>query len=197
MCLLFESIRIENRQFMHLSYHQERVDRSRRILFNVTERLDLSSIPVPEEVSSGVFKCRITYRHRIEKVEIISYKRKVIRRLKLIADNDLDYSYKFCDRSAIGKHLEKLSGDEDIILIKHGLITDSSFSNLAFFDGTKWVTPTIPLLKGTCRQRLLDEGRIIKDIITPSDLMNYSKVSLINAMTDLDELSLPSESIYW
>ena len=42
--------------------------------------------------------------------------------------------------------------------VKNGRLTDTSYSNIALFDGNRWVTPAHPLLKGTMRQSLIDKG---------------------------------------
>ena len=56
--------------------------------------------------------------------------------------------------------LDKKGDCDDILIIRNGLITDMSYANVAFFDGTQWLTPRIPLLAGTCRERLLETGPI-------------------------------------
>jgi 4-amino-4-deoxychorismate lyase len=57
-----------------------------------------------------------------------------------------------------------------------------------FFDGTNWYTPTAPLLKGTKRQYLLDEGIISEWEIREEDIPGYQKVGLINALIDFEEM---------
>jgi 4-amino-4-deoxychorismate lyase len=49
------------------------------------------------------------------------------------------------------------------------------------------VTPSTPLLPGTARARLLQEGAIVQDEIKVRDLGRFTKVAIINAMVDLDE----------
>ncbi len=48
------------------------------------------------------------------------------------------------------------------LCVKNGLVTDCTIGNLVFFDGTGWVTPDQPLLKGTKRQALLDRKLVRK-----------------------------------
>ncbi len=86
---------------------------------------------------------------------------------------------------------------DDILIVKNGIITDTSFSNIAFFDGKQWKTPKSPLLKGTCRERLLCEQKIFEKDINLNDLSNYKCYKLINAMRDLsDDESLAISSLY-
>ena len=57
---------------------------------------------------------------------------------------------------------------------------------MAFYSSGLWYTPLKPLLRGTTRQKLVDEGKIIEKEIRVEDLKNYSKVALMNAMIDFD-----------
>ena len=76
--------------------------------------------------------------------------------------------------------------------MRNGAITDTSYSNVAFFDGQKYVTPDTYLLNGTRRQYLLGEGLLMQRRITPSELCRFERVVLINAMLGLeDDLSVP------
>ena len=47
---------------------------------------------------------------------------------------------------------------DDILIVKNGLLTDTSIANIALYDGNDWYTPLHPLLKGTKRAELLDKG---------------------------------------
>ena len=76
---------------------------------------------------------------------------------------------------------------DDILIIKNNKITDTSFTNIAFYDGIKWVTPAFPLLKGTKRQKLIDENKIIEVDILLSDLNKFKKAILFNSMLDLED----------
>ncbi len=71
--------------------------------------------------------------------------------------------------------------------MKNGFVTDTSYANIVFWDGGKWITPTSPLLHGTARDRLLDSNQITEAEIAIDDLKNYSKAKIINAMIDMDE----------
>jgi len=195
MCLLLETIRVYDGIFCYPEYHQERMDRSREKLFPGSSRIKISEIRIPESFKSGVYKCRIIYGSRIEKTEFFPYGRKHIRNLKLVDAPDLDYSYKYLDRSGIEKLQESNPGYDEIILVKNRVITDTSFSNLAFLSGIKWFTPAEPLLAGTKRQRLIDCGILTPVTITVDDLFCYSHVSLINALLELTDILLPVSAI--
>ena len=66
------------------------------------------------------------------------------------------------------------------------MITDSWASNLLFFDGKRWYTPDTPLLKGVQREYLLAAGQIFEKSIPLSEIAQYSKLRLINAMVDFE-----------
>ena len=74
------------------------------------------------------------------------------------------------------------------------MVTDSYYTNLAFWDGTSWVTPKSHLLNGIKRTHLIQQGQLKEQPITASDIFKFEKVSLINAMLNLDEVVLPINS---
>ena len=76
--------------------------------------------------------------------------------------------------------------------MKNGLITDTSYANIVFWDGQNWLTPSTPLLAGTKRARLLHESKIKEAEIRVDDLIKYEKARIINALNDLDD----SQDIY-
>jgi 4-amino-4-deoxychorismate lyase len=189
MCQLVESIKLKDGEILHLSYHQDRMNRSVEELFAGTVPIDLAkAIVIPENFRSGLFKVRVLYRQTIEKVEIEPYNFRTIESLKVVQHESIDYHLKYTDREIL-QHLYALRGNcDDIIIIKNGLVTDSFAANLLFFDGQIWLTPTTPLLKGTQRQFLLDQGIIAEKEIREGDIRSYQKVGLINAMVDFDEM---------
>ena len=83
-----------------------------------------------------------------------------IRTLKLVTANHIDYRYKSTDRSELNRLTAQKGNCDDIVIVKNGFITDTSFTNLALFDGHQWLTPAHPLLAGTQRALLLEQGKI-------------------------------------
>lgn len=67
-------------------------------------------------------------------------------------------------------------------------MSDTSIANIAFFDGVKWITPNTPLLQGTTRTRLLDEGKIYEAEISLELIPQFKKIALMNAMVGFIEL---------
>jgi 4-amino-4-deoxychorismate lyase len=85
---------------------------------------------------------------------------------------------------------------DDVIFIKNGYVTDASFANLVFFNGSSWITPATPLLRGTMRERLIHQGIITEQLITAENVLKMKSVKLINAMNDFDTApEIPIERI--
>jgi len=195
MCLLVETIRVNDGRYCHLGYHQARVDHTMGILFPDASPVNLEMIPIPDHARTGIVKCRIVYDGEIRRIEFIPYFPKKILSLKLVQADRLEYPFKYLNRSDIEQLLTDYKDYDEIILVKNGYITDSSFSNLAFRKGEVWFTPDEPLLRGTCRYRLIEAGILHPVKIRPDEIHHYTHISLINAMLDLGDLMLPIQTI--
>lgn len=177
--LLLETIKIEEGKIHNLPYHQARCDRSRQELFGCTERLDLSSlIDAPE---TGLYRCRIRYERSLHSIEYIPYTPKEITSLRIVTA-EIDYSFKYADRSALDALLASNKDVDEVIIEKEGYLTDTTIANIAFYDGSQWFTPERPLLKGTMRAKLIDEGFLKTKQIKREDLEKFTQVALMNAM---------------
>jgi 4-amino-4-deoxychorismate lyase len=188
MCRLIESIKVENRQFAHIQWHNKRFNNTRNQLFGISESIDLSQmIVIPKTLNEGVYKCRIIYQKEVENVSFEPYIIRSVKTLKLVTDNTIDYPFKYENRKSLLHLMEQKGSADDILIVKNGCITDTSYSNIAFFDGKKWYTPDTYLLNGTHRQRLLAEGILKEKRITPDDLPRYIGVKPINAMLDFEK----------
>jgi 4-amino-4-deoxychorismate lyase len=188
MCRFIETIKIEKRSVFNLDYHQERMNRTIAHFFPDADVPALGEIiKIPGWIDESLFKCRIVYGVKIEKIEFEKYTPQTINTLKVVMDDEIDYSFKFAGRSRIQQLLNKKGNCDDVLIVSNHRITDTSYCNILFFDGNRWITPEFPLLHGTCRQRLLDNGRITAQKINLPDLQAFSKFMLINAMLDFDE----------
>jgi 4-amino-4-deoxychorismate lyase len=198
MCRLFETIRIMNGVPLHLSWHETRMNLARLEFWNIEDPVLLEPVVlVPPGFSSGLVRCNISYDRDIHQVSFKKYEKRIIRSLKMVHCADIDYHVKYTDRSLLESLFALRGNCDEIIIVKNGLITDTSMSNLAFFDGTKWVTPANPLLKGTCRNRLLAEGVLVEHDISPGELPGFTGCKLINAMRDpSEELMIPVTQIF-
>lgn len=185
--LLLETIKIEEGQVHNLRYHQARCDKSRQKLFNCADSLDLSSIIKPPQ--TGLYRCRILYAEALEAIEYIPYTPKKLDTLKIIS-SDIEYDFKYANRDGLHALLQLNSDVDEVIIEKNGYLTDTTISNIAFFDGKHWITPEKPLLEGTMRAKLIDEGFLKTKQIRQNDLSHYSQVALINAMIGFKILSM-------
>jgi 4-amino-4-deoxychorismate lyase len=181
----FETIKILDSEPMHLEYHQKRYE-SVLSHFNKKKFKTLADyIDAPED---GLYRCRLLYTpDDIDdiKVEYLEYKKRDIKTLKIIYDNEIEYPLKSTNRAALDELFLRRDDAQDIVIVKNNLITDTTIANIAFFDGV-WKTPKTPLLKGTTRQRLLDTSQIYEADIMVEDLHNFSKLALFNSMIDFD-----------
>lgn len=163
------------------------MNKSRSILFNATHKLSLKKTPLPDFVQKGNWKCRILYDQKINGLSFEPYIAKEINTLKLI-ESDVEYGYKYEDRSILDD-LYKQRGDADeIIIIKGGLVTDTSIANILLFDGLNWITPDAPLLEGTMRAELISKKVAAPRKVKATDLSTYKKIMLVNAMNPFNEL---------
>ncbi len=196
---LLETIRTEKGEFFNLHLHQNRMNNSRKILFNRKDVINLPSIleePTSRISGNKFYKCRIIYNSEVTKIEFIPYNIPEIKSLKLVTCDEIDYNHKYLDRQQINELLTEKDKADDIIIVKNGLITDSSTANLLFYNGRHWLTPALPLLEGTQRAKLLTHEKIQVADIRIEDLHNFQKVRLINAMLRFeDEIDILIENI--
>jgi 4-amino-4-deoxychorismate lyase len=188
MCLLFESIKVINGEMLCVDYHNQRINRARHQLLDQTEPWDLRTmIKMPELSGNQVYKCKIVYANEIISIDFQPYTIKPLQTLKLVECPDLTYNHKYLDRSRLELLKSSNSQTDDIIIVKHEFLTDCSFANIVFFDNEKWITPSTPLLKGTKRQKYINNQTVVEDEIKISDLKFFSKARIINAMINLEE----------
>jgi len=198
MCRLVETIKLKDGIFENLEIHNERFNNSRKAFFGVKEYLDLNEILKSCEFEkNGLFKCRVIYyKKEIVRVEFIPYVLRQVKSLKIV-EADVDYSYKYEDKSNINKLLDLRDNCDDILILKNNRLTDTSAANIAFFDNDRWYTPLYPLLKGTKREKLLREKVIFEEDLTLSNLKRFSKAALFNTMVDFGETILPVSNIVY
>ena len=177
--LLLETIKIEDGEVSNLSYHQARCNESRKALFDSRDILDLSSLI--EAPSKGLYRCRILFNEKMHSIEYLPYSPREIHTLKIIT-SDIEYDHKYANRNTLDRLLQSQPDADDILIEKHGYLTDTTIANIAFYDGEQWFTPEKPLLKGTMRAKLLDEGFLYTKKIKKEEITDYTHVALMNAM---------------
>lgn len=187
MSRLIESIKLLDGKFCNLFHHEQRMRHSLEEVYGSDEEINLErflgSVVFPK---TGLHKCRIVYDDTKRDVEFVPYAPKKITTLKIVHHNSISYDFKFENRKSIDRLFGKREECDDILIIKKGKVTDSSFSNIVFKNGKDWVTPWWPLLKGTMRQKLIETGKIQPEKILEEDIKSFQTFKLINAMLEFD-----------
>jgi 4-amino-4-deoxychorismate lyase len=141
----------------------------------------------------------LTYSNHIENIEISPYIKRTIKKLKIVDLNAADvsaeyrsfnYEFKYQDRTLINSFLTGIDDISDILIVKNGSLTDTSFSNIILFDGEKWITPSTFLLNGVKRRYLLENNKIAEEKVSLDDIGRFQKISLINAMLDPEDIEV-------
>ena len=187
-----ETICVKDGEPRNLTLHAERLNRTMRAFFPESKAIYEHELLTDIPNVQGLQKARVVYdENGITERSFAPYSIRKINSIAIVEGNDISYSWKSTDRSALMRLREKAPDYDEVIIIKNGCVTDTSYTNLCFFDGKEWLTPDTPLLRGTMRQKLLDEGIIREARILKTDLHKFQSVSLINAMMPLGELLLP------
>lgn len=208
MLRFIETIKLADGNYRLLDYHNKRMNKTIAHFFNKDCGGNIIDdfLPDARKYQQGIYKCRVVYSNNIEDIEITPYFKRKIKRLKIInldtyrfllPDKSFDYSFKYEDRSFINSLLKELDDVSDMLLLKHGLITDTSFSNIILFDGKKWITPQSYLLNGVKRRYLLDCGIITEEKVSVNSLKNFQKISLINAMLEPGDTEIDTKDIIY
>jgi 4-amino-4-deoxychorismate lyase len=103
-----------------------------------------------------------------------------------VFDDNIDYSKKYLNRESLDKLFTQKDDCDEIIIIKNKIVTDTSIANIAIFHNGVWITSKNCLLKGTTRNRLLEDKFLVEKDITLNMLKKASKIALMNAMIDFD-----------
>lgn len=195
MCLFVETVRIEGGVPCNLARHNARLNSTLTRFWPGSSPVDL------EAVLAGLthrerHKARVVYGERgVEELTCTPYHPRAIRTLRLVEDDAIDYSFKSVGREPLNRLAALADGADDIIIVKNGLLTDTSFTNIALTDGHRWFTPAMPLLRGTKRAELLDSGLVVERDIPTTDCCRYKAVRLFNAMLDFGEIEVPMNMV--
>lgn len=155
---------------------------------------------LPREYKTGRVMMRTVYDATgVSSVTFQQYQLRPVRSLRCVEADLLHYSLKSTDRSGITHCVEQRDNCDDVLILRHNLLTDTSIANIAFLNeeqGNCWMTPANPLLRGTHRAALLRSGTIIEDTaLTLDRLKEFSRIRLFNAMIKWGEIELPISAI--
>ena len=213
MCRFIETICVIDGEPLAIDAHRARVRRTLRACWGgaAGHRVDSAAHAVLEQALAAALndgpnagaartKLRLVYRvppendgepPAVEELELLSYRVPPITTLRVVDGGEITYSLKYHNRRALHRLYELRDGCDDVLIVRDGLLTDSSYCNIALYDAGRCITPATPLLAGTRRARLLQAGRLVAADIPVQSIERYSHVALFNAMIDLGELVLP------
>jgi 4-amino-4-deoxychorismate lyase len=185
MSLFFESIKLENGNFYLLDLHQKRMQNTVKNVFKKDVAFDLENELLKNDIEKeGLFKVKVIYDLAIKNIIIEPYSIKDHAKVVFLHREQINYTYKNIIRKSLDYN--KKASDDAIFVINDSL-TDSSYGNLALFDGSEWFTPKKCLLKGVKREYLFNTNKLkIKDIKL-SEIMQYSRIAFVNAMRDFEK----------
>ncbi len=195
--LFIETIRLNKGHLCNISFHDKRLNHTRQVHFKSQDKWSLGEmVSIPQNFQKGLYKCRVTYGKEIEKIEFEPYQPRSIQHLRLINNDSIEYDFKYQNRELLNGLFAQRGEADDVLIIKNGFVTDTSYANIVFWEGTKWVTPDTFLLPGTQRTRLLEEKVIFEQKIRAQDLPKFSHARLVNSMLDFENTpNIPIENI--
>ncbi|WP_339657358.1 aminotransferase class IV [uncultured Maribacter sp.] len=185
---LFESVCIANGEIQNRSYHESRFKSSFYSFFGFEAEYSLfDKVILPRIDKSLKCKLKIEYNEIDTKWTISEYLNIIPTSLLLLKDDEIDYRLKYTDRIHLNHLFQQKRNFKDVLIIKNGFITDATYSNILFTDGHEIITPSTPLLLGTCRAKLLSEEKIIEAPIKADTIYLFKSFQLINALNDFNE----------
>lgn len=184
MMNFIETIKVEDGLVKNLDLHIERARATAMKFFGVEKEFRFGELLSHEELgqASGIYKLRVIYSMEILSFTFEPYKMREIHTLRPVDGSGVDYSFKHESRGRIEALFEQRGDSDDVLIIKDGFVTDTSYCNFICSDGINFYTPSTPLLKGTKREQLLMEGVIKEQDIRVKDLKKFSEFYIINAM---------------
>lgn len=179
--MYFETIKCEDYEIFNLEYHNKRVAKTIGKNLNLQEYI---TAPTNE-----LLRCKIIYDdNEILSVDYFPYKIKEFKKFKILFDDNIKYSKKYLNREELDELFCKKDSCDEIIIIKNGIVTDTSIANIAVFYENSWITSTKYLLNGTTRTRLIEEKKIFEKDINLQMLQNAEKIAIFNAMIGFLEI---------
>lgn len=193
----FESMALIEGKIRNLNLHQIRINQTFAYFYPEYKAHELLNLKLDNITFQYPFsKLKFSYNHSEYILEIAPYQINSIEMVIPIHQPLLDYSFKYSNRLIINHLKNKVSNSAEILIVKNGIIRDTSIHNIIFSNGHEWFTPDEPLLNGTMRQYLLLKKIITKRKISLQNLDQFNKFKLINALNSMEEsIAYPIELI--
>ncbi len=183
--MFLETIRCIDGEAQQLSFHQMRLERTLYSL-GVEKYYNLATLVTPPD--NALYRCRFLYNADTFCLEFLPYLPKRIDSLKRVYDDDVDYSLKYANRERLNALYEQRGTSDDVLIIKNGFLTDTTIANIALLIEGKWLTPDKPLLMGTTRARLIEQGLIFPAPLHEKEIEHASSIAIMNAMMGFIEV---------
>lgn len=189
--LLFETIKVENYEAQNLEFHLERVKNS------IKKEPNFDFKHIIKAPNNGLFRAKVIYDEKGDLIDcsLFSYKARKFRNFKILK-SDVNYERKFLDRSALDEIFAQRGSNDDVLIEKNRILTDTTIANIAILQNNIWITPKNPLLKGTIRQRLLNNSFLIERNFGIKELLNAQSFAILNAMIGFLEIKNAKFEIY-
>ena len=176
MSLYLETFLVAHRRLVRVPEHRLRWARTLRCAPDSPTVSRLLALAAHEALGApdvARLRGRLVYDLRGEaSFSLVPYTPRRIETLRLVHDDHIDYAQKRTDRSALDACFARRCGADDVIIVRHGLLTDTTVANLALFDPhtARWYTPAAPLAR-------------------------FTRLRLFNALLGWGECELPVEAI--
>jgi len=196
MYQFLETIQLFDGEFKRLPLHQIRIKKAlaeyypHEVVPELIEILYQTNFPL-----KGLFKCRVVYDSQIRLIEFLPYNSPMICTLKVVVTDIPNLPYKMAERADYQKAFSQRENCDDVLLVKNGLLTDTSYCNIALYDGKQWFTPEKPLVEGVNRAQLVLEGKLIEKNIKLDDILNFQRISLFNALNEFEKINIKISSV--
>lgn len=165
-------------------------------MFNANDHIDLRQhIQIPNQYLVGLVKCRIIYDYDILSVSFSSYTIRDIESIAIAQADETSYPYKYHERSNLSAIRDQYRDFDEVIMVRDGLLTDAYYYNIVLKIDGDYLTPRLPLLKGIMRAKLIANQRVIPKDLTLEDLKVSDKIYLVNALTNLGQITLTPSNI--
>lgn len=182
---LFESICVMDGEICRPEMHEERYQLSYCLHYGKapTNAL-LKEIEVPHDFQKGRVKLRVMYNQNDRVYSFSNYNYQPINSLKCVDGSFVEYATKKTNRKDLEDCFAQRGSCDDVLIIKNGEITDTSYGNICFWDGSDWFTPIRPLLKGTARAHFIADGLLKEAPLRIEEIKKFRGFKIINAMGD-------------
>ncbi len=199
MCLFIETICYSKGQFQRIDLHNVRCNRTRHHFFGPMPDIQLELILiVPACLKDETVKCSITYGKDILGIEYTKYRIRPVQSIQLVFDDSIEYAFKYADRTKLNQLFGSRGQTDDILIVKYGFITDTSYANIVFQKSGKWYSPQNPLLYGTRIDSYFRQSRVTPALLRPEDLHLFSEARIVNAMIAIEDSPvIPIENILY